>query len=149
MKIIFLRHAEADQKGLTAKGLTQVVALNERLAAHIVTGRTRLISSTLPRAIQTAALIGERFELTPGTQSLVLSLDPSMVRSVISLGTKLIETEAEDVDVLVVVGHAEFIAHFPAIYLTERLGNPSHQPAFVDNAQGRILDTIALTLTPV
>lgn len=149
MKIIFLRHAEADQKGLTAEGVAQVETLNERLAAHIVTGRTRLISSTLPRAIQTATLIGERFEIAPGTQSFVLSLDPSMVRSVISLGTKLIEAEAQDVDVLVVVGHAAFIAHFPAIYLTERLGSHSHQPAFVDNAQGRILDTIALTLTPV
>jgi phosphohistidine phosphatase len=71
MKIYFLRHGEADwpewnrpddERPLTKKGKKEVVRVAEFLADHEVNPAV-ILSSPLPRAYQTAAILAETLEM--------------------------------------------------------------------------------------
>jgi broad specificity phosphatase PhoE len=105
-----LGDAEGDR--LTEHGLAQARAAGQGLAGH---GVTRLLTSSMRRAAETAAAVGSALELEPETLPYVHELSPGesfedLVTRVRRLKTELEGLEEGELPLL--VGHGIFIRFF-------------------------------------
>ena len=143
-KLIVCRHGNyGDDKRLDASGREQMRQLASQLRLHLSGCAVRVLSSTAPRAVDSAetliralALDGlSDFELHP-----VLWSDEER-RENLSAALELVRTKFEGIDVLVLVTHFEYAEGFPSFF-ARRVLDADIRHRNVAKGGARVIDCI-------
>ncbi len=143
-RLILVRHGDYVDGSLTVFGRQQMQELACALA-HSVVGNMLLVSSTIQRAKESAAILAEFFQVpvmehgvwaAPGDTS----NNDGALQFIGSIDT--------NIDTLMVVTHLPFLQSFPAFFGKEAL-NVSFSSSWVEKGQAQVIDCMMKTMTLV
>ncbi|EFK95845.1 protein containing Phosphoglycerate mutase // Nucleotidyltransferase [sediment metagenome] len=134
-RLIIARHGEYDHEmNLSTYGKEQMRKLAQTLIPYATEGTLCVLSSTAPRAIQSAEVLGQALHTEPETyESLWSETDrPTQLNAVLAL-----IGEHENCDTLIIVTHLEYTEELPQYFAREVLGT-SHP--FVSLKKGEMVE---------
>jgi|GEM_PF-5493387 len=123
MKILLIRHGEADHSGhLNEVGCEQMRRLSTRVKDMGVFPRVRLFSSKAPRAFKSAMFMSDVLGVDPEADDFFFSNDATdMTVKVVEL-YELVQEHEGKTDMIVIISHLEVVRDFPAYYLDMAFG---------------------------
>lgn len=138
-KLIVFRHGAYDEKTgrLDEDGREWLVRVAERVKPHLE-GRVRILSSTAPRAVDSAEVLAAQLGLEGVEQHLVLWSDNEHRMNLPGVGTLVFQCSF-DVEVLILVTHLEYAESFPT-YFAEEMLHSDIEPYQVSYGCARVID---------
>ena len=138
-KLIIIRHGDYDDKTglLNNNGARKIRTVAEVLGMYLE-GNTRVLSSTAPRAVQSAGIICDELDLTY-EQHDVLWVDhahPENFQGVFDL----VQAASPHVDTIILVTHYDYGQYFPTYY-GKRVWSKKLPVESLNTGGMRILDT--------
>lgn len=109
-KLIIIRHGDYDGVNLSDFGKRQMAELGNRLMPQI-NGDVLILSSTAPRARESAEILGKAFNVSIEDHEILWS-DRSHYEDFPKV-LELVRSKKEEVDVLILVTHLEYVYGFP------------------------------------
>lgn len=127
--LIVIRHGVYDHnERLSGLGKEQMLDLVGALGPLLAGRKTSLLTSTAPRARDSAEVLADGLSLDYEEHSLLWSDDEHYVD--IAAALDLIERKgAEGYQVVILVTHLEYVEDLPPAFLAERFGGRSRLPA--------------------
>lgn len=147
-KLILVRHGEYDkQKQLSLAGKQQIRDLCVRLQPHIAGHSVIILSSTAPRAIQSAHVMAEILS-APVEPYPILWVDNFHSSNMEGVAA-LVEYNGHRADVVILMTHLEYVESFPSYYGLH--AKMTYFPVVYDPeyGTGRIVDCIANSCEPI
>lgn len=145
-KLITARHGNYDSNlNLNQRGVNDITRLAEGLRPHLM-GNVKLLSSTAPRAIQSAEVLGKIIGVKPEGHEVLWSdgSHPTDLPGVL----KLVRESAELCDTLILMTHLEHGEAFPWYFGREELG-VNIQSQEIQKGEAWVLDIETRQLTHV
>lgn len=114
-KLILIRHGDYDNRTglLTNNGQRKMRMTAEVLRSHLA-GNTKLLSSTAPRAVESAGIICDKLNLTY-EQHEVLWVDQAHPENFPGV-LELVRAHIYEVDILVIITHYDYAQYFPTYF---------------------------------
>lgn len=140
-KLIIVRHGHDIDDRISATGRAQILRLSQALSPLVeIDGKVLVLTSIAPRGIDTANLIAEQFSLPVEPHEVFWSENSH--REDFNAALALIDKRADDVEILIVVTHYEYVKDFPKFYGDKRFGKHSIPSKLIEKGQAWIIDLV-------
>lgn len=146
-KLIIVRHGQYGiNYHLDDNGRAQIKALTERLKLFVNGEKVLILTSPTDRARESAEIIDQAF--TVGFEEHEILWSENGHPADFPKTLELIRSREDQVGVIILVTHFEYVLGFPSYYAWEEL-NTSMCQQFVDKGEAWVLDCIEKNLTHV
>lgn len=137
-KLVVIRHGEYDVRyNLNDEGRSQMQNLSAYLVENFKGMKMVILSSSAPRALQSAEVIGEVLELPVEKHKVLWSGGDGYSQNNATV-LNLVK-EKDEFDVVMLVTHLEYCEEFPGYFIENALGG-EYKPAGSSKGGARILD---------
>lgn len=138
-KLIIARHgAYGDDLNLSPFGQQQMMSLAKQIKGHINGDRVVILSSTAPRAQQSAEILAQHLGVIHQLHDLLWSDSDHPHDHHEAL--KLVRTHKDSVDVIVLVTHLEYGEEFPQFFSNRELNGTRMDGNGIGKGQAWIID---------
>jgi phosphohistidine phosphatase SixA len=146
-KIIIARHGHYSGRDLDQCGRGEMKAMGEALASLLGAHSIRVVSSTAPRALQSAEILSDRLSV-PVEEHRFLWTGPDSPRGCLAdlnAALQLVKTAGEDS--MIIVTHLEFTDTLPWFLGKHLLGNDHFPRGNINKGQACVIDCETKTWT--